>query len=432
MAEEAQQELTEHEAAIYDRQLRVWGVETQKRLSAARVLIAGLGGLAAEVAKNVVLAGVGSVTLCDDTPLADRPPSNFLIHAADAATGRTVAEACVATLQEMNPFVTVSALEGPPSAALAPEALAACDLLLLCGQPAGGVAAADAACRAAGKAFYAGDCRGVYGWAFADLAEHTFVQETKVEQEDGSSKTVCEERSERFASWQDAVGASLQGVSIKRLSKLYLLLRAAARYEQQHGRFPAAADAHALRDAWAAEAAAAGVPADALPGEQLDAYSAAPGDMPAINAVVGGVLANELIKALGGKGEPINNFFLFSLAEGSGMVERMAARLSGVVSIVFHIYPDRRAAESARTELGGSHSSGGTMGKMPIRLKEVVYTLSPFEQSVMNGLWKDLPHKAAHHMHNLRDAVIFCVAPVVGIGYYCADYKEKEKQHHRY
>lgn len=100
---------------------------------------------------------------------------------------------------------------------------------------------------------------------------------------------------------------------------------AAARYEQQHGRFPAAADAHALRDAWAAEAAAAGVPADALPGEQLDAYSAAPGDMPAINAVVGGVLANELIKALGGKGEPINNFFLFSLAEGSGMVERMGA-----------------------------------------------------------------------------------------------------------
>ena len=60
-----------------------------RRLSAARVLIAGLGGLAAEVAKNVVLAGVGSVTLCDDTPLADRPPSNFLIHAADAATGRT-------------------------------------------------------------------------------------------------------------------------------------------------------------------------------------------------------------------------------------------------------------------------------------------------------------------------------------------------------
>ena len=42
------------------------------------------------------------------------------------------------------------------------------------------------------------------------------------------------------------------------------------------------------------------------------------------------------------------------------------------------------------------------MGKVPIRLKEVVYTLSPFEQSVMGGLWKDLPHKAAHHAANVR------------------------------
>jgi hypothetical protein len=38
------------------------------------------------------------------------------------------------------------------------------------------------------------------------------------------------------------------------------------------------------------------------------------------------------------------------------------------------------------------------MGKVPIRLKEVVYTLSPFEQNVMGGLWKDLPHKASHYL----------------------------------
>ena len=34
------------------------------------------------------------------------------------------------------------------------------------------------------------------------------------------------------------------------------------------------------------------------------------------------------------------------------------------------------------------------MGKqLPNRLKEVVYTLSPFETTVMSGLWKDLPSK---------------------------------------
>lgn len=42
------------------------------------------------------------------------------------------------------------------------------------------------------------------------------------------------------------------------------------------------------------------------------------------------------------------------------------------------------------------------MGKVPVRLKEVVYTLSPFEQNVMSGLWKDLPHKTAHYMAKVR------------------------------
>lgn len=42
------------------------------------------------------------------------------------------------------------------------------------------------------------------------------------------------------------------------------------------------------------------------------------------------------------------------------------------------------------------------MGKLPIRVKEVVYTLSPFEQNIMAGLWKDLPHKASHYASTVR------------------------------
>ena len=38
----------EAEAAVYDRQIRVWGFETQKRLSNARVLFVNLPGVAAE------------------------------------------------------------------------------------------------------------------------------------------------------------------------------------------------------------------------------------------------------------------------------------------------------------------------------------------------------------------------------------------------
>ena len=38
-------------------------------------------------------------------------------------------------------------------------------------------------------------------------------------------------------------------------------------------------------------------------------------------------------------------------------------------------------------------SSQHNMGKVPLRLKEVVYTVSPFEVTILNGLFKDFPKK---------------------------------------
>ena len=42
-------ELTEKEAAIYDRQIRLWGVEAQKRMQNSRVLFCGFRATNAEV-----------------------------------------------------------------------------------------------------------------------------------------------------------------------------------------------------------------------------------------------------------------------------------------------------------------------------------------------------------------------------------------------
>ena len=59
----------------YDRQVRLWGHDAQQMLQRSRVFFVGLeSGVAAETAKNVVLAGVGQVILCDDRPVeADDP-----------------------------------------------------------------------------------------------------------------------------------------------------------------------------------------------------------------------------------------------------------------------------------------------------------------------------------------------------------------------
>ena len=46
--------------------------------------------------------------------------------------------------------------------------------------------------------------------------------------------------------------------------------------------------------------------------------------MPALNAIVGGVVSNDIIKIVAAKGEPmINNLFVYSLLDGTGWVERL-------------------------------------------------------------------------------------------------------------
>lgn len=113
---------------------------------------------APQTAKNLVLAGVGSMTLVDDTPVAEAAPGNFLVdHDADRSMRQaealpffrtpvlillrgkrrclyiapqrstrlslslSVAEASVATLAEMNPLVR-TASPVPPHTAPVPAA----------------------------------------------------------------------------------------------------------------------------------------------------------------------------------------------------------------------------------------------------------------------------------------------------------------------
>ena len=46
-------EITEDEAKLYDRQIRLWGVNSQKMLRKANVLCIGCSGLSSEVIKNI-------------------------------------------------------------------------------------------------------------------------------------------------------------------------------------------------------------------------------------------------------------------------------------------------------------------------------------------------------------------------------------------
>lgn len=58
--------LASDEVALYDRQIRLWGMDAQEKIRNARILLIGMRGVGNEIAKNLVLAGINSLTVMDD------------------------------------------------------------------------------------------------------------------------------------------------------------------------------------------------------------------------------------------------------------------------------------------------------------------------------------------------------------------------------
>ncbi|KAJ0987622.1 hypothetical protein J5N97_005978 [Dioscorea zingiberensis] len=94
---------------LHSRQLAVYGRETMRKLIKSNVFISGLSGLGAEIAKNLVLAGVKSVTLHDEDSVQLRDlSSNFFLSEDDVGKNRALAS--LPKLQELNHAVSVSSL----------------------------------------------------------------------------------------------------------------------------------------------------------------------------------------------------------------------------------------------------------------------------------------------------------------------------------
>mmetsp|Transcript_167 Transcript_167/g.526 ORF Transcript_167/g.526 Transcript_167/m.526 type:complete len:1046 (+) Transcript_167:185-3322(+) len=108
------QEGVEIDEDLHSRQLAVYGRETMMRMAGARVLISGMRGLGAEVAKNVILAGVRAVTI-HDTHTVEKRDLGAHFYLSEDDIGAKRADACVAKLQELNTSVQVSASSEPLS-----------------------------------------------------------------------------------------------------------------------------------------------------------------------------------------------------------------------------------------------------------------------------------------------------------------------------
>jgi molybdopterin-synthase adenylyltransferase len=92
----------------YDRQIMIpeIGEEGQERLKAARVFIAGAGGLGSPVAVYLAAAGVGNIRLADlDT--VDRTNLNRQVLHWEKDVGRRKVDSALEKLTELNPHVSL-------------------------------------------------------------------------------------------------------------------------------------------------------------------------------------------------------------------------------------------------------------------------------------------------------------------------------------
>lgn len=96
--------LTKDEISLYDRQIRLWGMEAQTNLRNSNILVINLTGVGVEIVKNLTLGGVGTLTLMDSSKLKEQDlNSNFFVE--EKQVGMLKVEASKTRIQDMNPRV---------------------------------------------------------------------------------------------------------------------------------------------------------------------------------------------------------------------------------------------------------------------------------------------------------------------------------------
>ncbi|KAL2362932.1 hypothetical protein RJZ56_004185 [Blastomyces dermatitidis] len=155
-------QITADEIALYDRQIRLWGVKAQEKLRTSKILLVTIKSLGAEIAKNLVLAGIGSLTIVD----------NAIVKEEDI--GR--AEAAAPQIIQMNPRVDV-VVETIDIRSKPPAFFASYDVTIAADLDYGTICFINNACRVANCRFYAAGVHGFYGYIFSDLITHDFVIE---------------------------------------------------------------------------------------------------------------------------------------------------------------------------------------------------------------------------------------------------------------
>lgn len=326
-------------------------MQAQEKIRSANILLVTIKAMGNEIAKNLVLAGIGSLTILDPDPVtAADLGAQFLLSEASSPEGTPRAVAAAPALQRLNPRVRIHAdpsdVRDKPPAFFAPF-----DVIIATDLPAPLLGTINAAARAHNRAFYAAASHGLHGVLFADLVAHTFILSrarsnipTPLGAESRTravlavvpkpgDENATELVTKREAYTPFALAASRAATlppdilrSPRRRRVVTPLLSCFRAWWELQAR-PVIADERARLGEFtrlcAEQHAALGLPAETLRSDVLRAFlqnapaeeggvsgSAAPEIAP-VAAVLGGQLAQDVINVLGRTQQPVQNFVVF-------------------------------------------------------------------------------------------------------------------------
>lgn len=315
------------QVAVYDRQLRLWGVQAQTRLLNAKVLVWGLEGVSVEVCKNLVLAGV-SLTIRDHRPVSAADVGfNYFLRPEDLGKPRST---CAASrVQEMNPLCKVSSSEAPVDQGTLRESIKGFDVVItglgVLGFDFDKAAKIDAACREAGACFMLTISAGELAFFFSDLNEHVMQERSSPQgAEQGGPTKPPEAETFSFPLFSEWLTCTPEILKQQKCDTSFQLIALFAGFLRSGGK--ASASAASDFEAYCRDTAKCLPDVDGVEGGVKQAFGhffVEP--LIHVASVLAGLLSQEVIKAITRKDPPLVNCVCFNAHTCAGLVERLPA-----------------------------------------------------------------------------------------------------------
>jgi ubiquitin-like 1-activating enzyme E1 A len=319
-------------------------LQAQQRMRQSSVLLVGMRGLAAEIAKNLVLTGIGSLTINDHRNVAPNDlAGNFFLTERDLGKNRAM---CAARgIQELNPNVKII-VDTDDFTEKSSDYFAQFSAIILTNSDTAEALRINEIVRTIYErekraiALFQCEIHGFSCYSMQDLISHTarLTKKTKdqltgLESEESSEKTF------QYCSFANIIGASANSTDVLRqfrkpsereLGRMWLVLQILFQFRNEYhlssdrkNEIPAEQFTEYAQN----YAKAHNLAANYFSSEFIANFVRCLGvEVSPIVAVFGGMIAQEVLKIISGKDEPLNNVIVYHSQVGNALVKHFGAK----------------------------------------------------------------------------------------------------------